>query len=330
MLRALILLAVCLLFPGISLQAESFRTTVEGLVEVTPERQAESAVSIGINSSILISLGAEARFLRGIELEITAPQGWLAQANRGSLVMSIYNSINPQTAAGIADIDGIRIAFEALPSRLRIIYHIPIRSRHGLRTTTSATVPTADFVRPDSFPIIFRLIPVGKGTTADFERMTFSLVARPILSDEGAVRLIPRFPPQLRNRPFTILIDDNVISGVSEQIMLREGEHHLVIRSEDYRNESRRFVVERARILDLTIELQDPTPIIIFEGPQNAQIFLNNTPVPRNREPVTVEPGQHEVKFQVGDYTIIRTLNIQRGKTYRVALEVDLTIHEED
>jgi hypothetical protein len=111
---------------------------------------------------------------------------------------------------------------------------------------------------------------------------------------------------------------------------LREGEHHLVVLSEDYRNESRRFVIERARVLDLILDLQDPTPIILFEGPQNAEIFLNNNPVPGNREPVTVEPGTHEVRFKIGDYTVIRTLNIQRGKTYRVALEVDLTIQEED
>jgi hypothetical protein len=111
---------------------------------------------------------------------------------------------------------------------------------------------------------------------------------------------------------------------------LKEGEHHLVVLSEDYRNESRRFVVERAKILDLIIELQDPTPLIIFEGPRNAQIFLDNVPVPRDREAVAVEPGIHEAKFLLDDYTVIKTLNVLRGKTYRVALAVDLTIQETD
>jgi hypothetical protein len=160
--------------------------------------------------------------------------------------------------------------------------------------------------------------------------LTFNLTARPILSDEGAVRLIPRFPPQLRDRPFTVLVNDNIITNISEQIILREGEHHLVVLSDDYRNESRRFIVERAKVLDLIIELQDPTPIIIFEGPQNAQVFLNNVLVTHHREPVTVEPGTYEIRFHINDYTITRTLNVQRGKTYRVALAVDLTIQEED
>jgi hypothetical protein len=319
-------LAVFLLFSCFNLQAESFRAVVEGMVEVSPS-SADNAIPIGINSAVIINLGADIRFLKGVEIEISAPQGWLPY--RGSIVMIMYNNINPQTADGIADMDGSRIAFEPLPSRLRIIYHIPIRQQHGLRATTSVIVPTG-IVQPSSFPIMFRLMQISKGLPDEFENMSFNFTARPILSDEGAVRLIPRYPAQLRNRPFTVLIDDNVIPNISEQILLREGEHHLVILSEDYRNESRRFVVEKAKIVDLTIELLDPTPTIIFEGPQNAQIYLNNNLIPRNRESVTVEPGQHEVKFNVGDYTVVRNLNIQRGKTYRVSLSVDLTIHEEE
>jgi len=171
---------------------------------------------------------------------------------------------------------------------------------------------------------------VNKGLPDEFERMRFNVTVRPILSDEGAVRIIPRFPAQLRNRPFTVLINDTVITNINEQIILREGEHHLVILSDDYRNESRRFVVERARVVDLIIDLHDPTPMIIFEGPQNSQVFMNNTPVTRMMEPVAVEPGTYEIRYQIGDYIVIRTLNVQRGRTYRVALTVDLNIQEEE
>jgi len=324
--KSKITLAIILFFSCFNLQAESFRTVVEGMAEVS-SGSTDNVIPVGINTAVIINLGAETRFLRGVEIEIAAPQAWLPY--RGSVVMSIYANINPQTADGITDMDGSRIAFEPLPSRLRIIYQIPIRRQHGLRTTTSVIVPTG-VVQPSSFPIMFRLMQVSKGLPDEFENKLFNLTVRPVLSDEGAVRLIPRYPAQLRNRPFTVLIDDNVIPNISEQILLREGEHHLVVLSEDYRNESRRFVVERAKVVDLTIELQDPTPIIIFEAPQNAQIYLNNNLIPRNRDSVTVEPGQHEVKFQVADYTLTRTLNIQRGKTYRVSLAVDLTVQEEE
>jgi len=325
MTGAISILALFLLIPGIHLHAESFRTIVEGSINATRGRPAET-VSIGIEGSVLVNID-DVRFVRGIELEITAPQTWLP--NRGALGVFIFNSLNHKTANGLTDFDGRRIAYEPLPARLRIVYHIPIRQHHGLRTSTSVTVPPV-IAPPDTFPILFRLLPIDKGTSASFDQLRFNVTVRPILSDEGAVKLAPRYPPQLRNRPFTVLIDDTVISNISEEIVLREGEHHLVILSDDYRNESRRFLVERGRVIDLFIELQDPTPIILFECPQNTVIFLNSSPVPDFREPVLVDPGSHEVKFQIGDYTIIRSINIQRGKTYRIALEVDLTVHEED
>jgi hypothetical protein len=323
--RVVILLAVCLLFPVINLSPDSFRTIVEDSFEVSPDKPAGNSATLGINSSVIFTLGGEIRFLRGIELEITAPQVWLSY--RGALVMAAYNSINPYAASGVADMNGSRIAFEPLPSKLQIIYQIPVRQSHGLRTTPYVTVPTG-IIAPSTFPVLFCLSPVMKGLTNEFENMTFNMTVRPILSDEGAVRITTRFPAQLRNRPITVLINDNVITNISEPIFLREGEHHLLIISDDFRNESRRFIVERARVLDLVIELQDTAPLLIFEAPQNARVFLDNVPVTISREPVKVEPGQHEVRFQIGDYTVTRTMNIQRGKTYRVALEVDLTVDE--
>jgi hypothetical protein len=327
MKRAVMLLAVFLIFPDILLQAESFRTIMEGSIEITSEKPSGGSISVGIDSSVLITLGAETRFLRGIEIEITAPQGWLQY--RGSVVMVVYNNISAQTSTDATDITGAQITLEPLAPRLQIIYQLPVRQSHGLRTTTSIIVPPV-IALPSTFPIVFRLMPVIKGLSSELENMIFTFTAKPILSDEGAVRIIPRYPAQLRNRPFTVLIDDNIISNISDQIVLREGEHHLVLLSDDYRNESRRFVVERAKIIDLIIELQDPTPILIFESPQNAVIYLNNSRLPRNNEPVMVEPGIHEVRVQVGDYTVIQTINVQKGKTYRIALAVDLTVQEED
>jgi hypothetical protein len=321
------LITVYLFVLSFQLWAESFRTIVTGSIEVTPDQTAGNSATLGINGSILIDLGSETRFYRGIELEISAPQTWLSY--RGSLVMEMYNNLNVQTASGITDLEGSRIAFEPLPGKINTIYQIPIRLTHGLRTTPYVTVPTS-VTLPDTFPILFRLIPVVKGMNDELETMVFTLTVRPILGTEGAVTLVPRYPPQLRGKPFTILIDDVVIENLSEPPLLKEGEHHLVVLSQDYRNESRRFVVERAKTIQLIIELQDPTPIIIFEGPENARIFLNSTPVPRSRQSVAVEPGSYEAKFIIGDYTIIKNINVQRGKTYRIALNVDLTIDESD
>lgn len=173
-------------------------------------------------------------------------------------------------------------------------------------------------------------MPIGKGLDEEFESMRFTLTVRPILSDEGAVRIIPRYPGNLQNRPFTLLIDDVVIERPQEERLLREGEHTLVVLSNDYRNENRVFVVERGKIIDLTINLQDPTPLIIFEAPGNARIYFDNRLIDPLSGPIPATPGIHEVLFQLADYAIIKSLTVQKGKTYRVAMAVDVTISESD
>jgi hypothetical protein len=144
------------------------------------------------------------------------------------------------------------------------------------------------------------------------------------------VRIIPRYPENLAPRPFTALIDDEVVEQPQETRLLKEGEHSLVIISNDYRNESRRFVIERGKILDLSIPLRDTTPLVYFEAPDNALILFDGETVDPSRQPISVEPGPHEVQFQVGDYSMVKSLTVLRGKTYRVALAVDLSVSESD
>jgi hypothetical protein len=300
---------------------------VAGTLELSADNPAGASLNMAHNASALIQLGRGARFFRGIELELVAPQSWLQYRN--SLAMELYGELERMPSPGINDIEGRRIAFDPLPAKINIVYQIPVRESHGLRTTPYAVVPTG-VVNQLSFPILFRLIPIIKGVSEELEQMHFVLTARPILGDEGAVRLITRYPEQLRNRPFTVLIDDVVVENLTEERLLKEGEHHLIVFSDDYRNESRRFVIEKAKRLDLTINLQDATPLLVFEAPENARIFLNNNPVSRDNGPIPVDPGVHEAKFQVGDYTLIRSITVQRGKTYRVTLAVGINIDEDD
>jgi hypothetical protein len=308
-------------------EAESLRALVAGSLEISLDIPTGASIPLGYNGSVVIVLAEEVRFFRGIELELSAPQLWLS--HRGSLAMAVYADLDKTPETGVADLQGKRIAFDPLPNKRQIVYQLPIRPSHGLKSSPYVTVP-AEITPPSSFPILFRIMPVIKGLSEELESMVFQLTAKPILSDEGAVRLSPRYPEQLQGKPFTVLIDDELIENPAEERLLKEGEHHLVILSDDYRNESRRFVVERAKVLNLAIELQDPTPLMIFEGPENAQIFLDDKPVSYAMGPVPLEPGLHEVKYQVGDYTIAKTVTVQRGKTYRMALTVDLNVSESE
>ncbi|MDR2029145.1 MAG: hypothetical protein LBP93_06375 [Treponema sp.] len=305
--------------------AESLRVLIAGDLAVSQDNPEGASIALSYIDSVIIHLDRELRFFKGLELELTVPQNYLP--HRGSLAIALYADLDKTPEGGVADLEGRRISFEPIPNKIQTIYQIPLRAGHGLRATPYVSIP-AGIIPPSSFPVLFRLMPVIKGLSEEIESMRFHLNAKPLFSDEGAVKINPRYPEQLPGRPFTVLLDDEVIDNPQDERLLKEGEHHLIILSDDYRNESRRFLIERGKILDLTINLQDPTPLVIFEAPENALIFFDGKPVANNSGAIPAEPGTHEVKFQMSDYSIIRTLSVQKGKTYRVALAVDVTISE--
>ena len=318
---------VILLFLSICLHAEPLRVFIAGEAEISPDKPEGSAVSLSYVDSALIRLTGDLRFFRGIQLDLTAPANF--PAYRGYLASVIYNNTVPVPGAGIADIDAKQLSLEALPNKILNTWQIPLRDSHGLRSSPYVTIPT-DVIDPLSFPLLFRLMPVIKGISEEMEKMIFLLNIKPILSDEGGIRISFNYPEQLPGRPVTVLIDDEIVVNPGNELILKEGEHNLVILSQDYRNQSRRFMVERAKFLDLLIELQDPTPLLIFEYPEGARIFVDNRQVGDPELPYPVEPGLHEIRFQMSNYLITRPVTVQKGKTYRIALSVDVNITEND
>ena len=308
-------------------QGESLRALIAGTHKVSLSEPEGTTVPLSYVSSSIIQLEGDTRFFRGIQLELNAPQGYLAY--RGSLAAALYGGLSKIPDPGVADVECSQIGFDPLPSKIQTIYEIPLKAGHGLKTSPYATV-LGGVVEPSSFPLLFRLMPVIKGISDEMEKMIFYLNVKPILSDQGALRISFRYPENLLNRPLTVMIDDNVIENPGEERLINEGEHHLTISSGDYRNQSSKFIVERAKTLDLTVELEDTTPLIVFEYPEKTRVYLNNVLLPNPGTLRPIEPGVHEVRFQVSDYTIIRQVTIQKGKTYRVALSVDVNISESE
>ncbi|MDR1218566.1 MAG: hypothetical protein LBK73_03040 [Treponema sp.] len=304
---------------------ENVRVLVDGSLTVSADNSAGSSISLSYISSAVIAIDADTRFLRGVELAITAPQTYFAY--RGSLAVAVYMDIGAVPPVGVTDIEAKTVLLEPLPNKIQTVYQLPIRSNHGLRATPYVTVPNL-VIQPASFPILVRIMPIIKGISEAVENMTFTLTAKPVLSNEGALALTFRYPELLQNKPFVLLIDDMLIEKGNELQFLREGEHHLLILSEDFRNENRTFFIERTKILELAIDLQDPTPLIFFEAPERTVVYFDNELVDAAK-PLAAEPGKHEIKMRLNDYMIIRPITVQKGKTYKISLLVDMNISEE-
>jgi hypothetical protein len=308
------------------LYAERVRVIVKDRIEVNSDMPAGVSVSLAYNDSVLIFLQKDVRFIRGVELEFTAPQTWLP--HQGSLAFGLYSNLDSAPSVSPAEIEAAPVLADPIPNKIQTIYQIPLRIQHGLRGTPYLTLLKSP-VPPENFPLLFRLTPIVKGWSREIEAMRFQLNVKPIFSDEGAVIVNVHRPEFLPNGSYTMLIDDQVIEKPGAEILVREGEHTLTLLSSDYRTENRRFIIERGKTLNLSVTLQDLTPLVIFEAPALARIFIDNTSVMRTTAPLAVEPGIHNVRIQLSDYTIIKTVTIEKGKTYRVAFIVDMQVSEE-
>ena len=312
---------------SIQLHAEPLRIMLAATHDVSISNPEGTTTRMSYIDSVAIKLGGDLRFLRGVQLDLTSPQKFLSY--RGSLAAVFYRNLSQTPQPGVADVNADQVSIEVIPDKIQNTWQIPLRTNHGLRSSPYVIIPV-NHIPASSFPILFRIMPVFKGISDELENMVFQLHVRPILGDEGAIRLKFQYPEKLKDQPIMTLIDDNLLENPGEELLLKEGEHHLVVLSEHYRSINRRFIVEKAKVIDLLVELQDPTPLLIFESPENARIFVDNVAVANPSIPYPVEPGHHEVRFQVSDYSIVRPVTVQWGKTYKIALSVDVDITEND
>jgi hypothetical protein len=308
-----------------TISAEPVHVLVEGNLLVSLDNIVGTSIPLSYTGSAIITMSEDVRFFRGVELNFTVPQAYLAY--RGGLMVGVYAGLETIPHVGVADVSARRLFFEVLPNKIQTIYQIPVQENHGLKTTPYVTVLNG--IASNAFPILFRITPAMKGIDEEVEKMRFTLSVKPIMSDEGALNISFRYPEQLTGKPFALLIDDVLIENVNEELLLKEGSHHLVVVSEDFRNESRLFLIERGKTLFLTIELQDPTPILMFEAPKNARVYIDGAYVDSSK-PLPVEPGQHEVRFVLSDYLIVRPITVRKGRTYKVVMTVSVDVSESD
>jgi hypothetical protein len=317
-----------LLFFPVWLAAETVRVGSADVLEISADRPSGQQTTIPVNGAAIVFLEKDTRFFSAVEFEITAPSSWIAY--RGALAAVFYSGADQKNAAApVSDMQVKEIRSDPLPNKIQTVYQIPVKHGHSLKTSPYVSI-LREPVLPAEFPVLFRIVPLNVQHGDEVDDMEFRVSVKPVFSDEGAMRVMLRYPEHLPDRPVAVLIDGKVIENPSAERLLKEGEHHITVLSNDYRSQSRRFMVERGKTLMVTLTLHDLTPQMIFEAPANARVFLDDKLVHNISGAVTVEAGKHDVKIQVSDYSIIRSINVQKGKTYRISFTVDMAISEHD
>lgn len=304
--------------------ADTFRVRSMALVSVDPANPNPTTVELGYNDAIGIIFPKDTLFLRGIEIEIKQPQGILEFPS--SMAYGLYRLPNPLPDSNVIDYKGEQIILQALPSRLSTVIQIPLQQNHKLKTGPYSTlIPSIQ--NPNAGPLIIRLLPVMKGLPENIESLVFQIKVKPILSEQGGVRVKLSYPEK-EKKAISVRIDESVIEKPEDLLLLQPGSHHLSIVSDFYRSEVRVFSIDPARITSIPIELKDVTPLLFLTAPENAGIFLDGLELTSNKQSFPLTEGEHVVRFLMGDYEITRSFVAEKGHDYTVSMTIDIKITE--
>ena len=136
--------------------------------------------------------------------------------------------------------------------------------------------------------------------------------------------------PSSAKTPFVVLIDDKVTElPADNSILLDTGVHNVCIQSDEYRNEVSSVYIDRARTTVCEISLKSLMPTVSISVPDNVDMFFDDQKIDGTAAEFEVSEGEHRLRFLMGSYEIIRSLNAEKGKSYSVNLSVDLEITEE-
>lgn len=313
-----------------ALAAEELRSVFAGSVVLSADNPEGSRLAMGYADAVAVLMPRESPFIHGFEIELKSPPAALAAPN--ALAWEIWKQVAPEPEKNRFSYAGSRILMQVLPSRAGFVLQVPVRPDHVLKANPFSTlVPT--LVEAKDFPFVFKLSSVTKGLSPELEAAQFQIRVRPLFGDEGGLRLLLKTPDGAEAKDLRILLDDRVYKPEEllerDFLLLKAGSHFLQVSSESYKESKRSFAIDKGKVLEIVLELQDTSPLVSIEAPDSAQVSLDGAKINHLAKPsFPVEPGDHVVTCKLGDYTLTRRFTAARGKSYRIVLSVELLVQE--
>ncbi len=319
-----ILVSLFMLFGTALLGAESFRVSKVHELSLLQSADSEGTARLGINDSLAISLPEDQTFIEGLELKFDIPEAVASWMD--SVACSVYANISPTPKASQIDYSGTRAYVRTLPGKLSWVLQIPLKKDNSIKSNNYTT--KVDTVITPSKNIIFvRLQPVMKGVPEETLNSIIPITAKPILMNKGQLA-IKLTPPENMLEPCTIFIDDKMITSSDNKVLLDTGVHDISIISEAYRNEVRTVRIDRAKTTELTVEMKSLEPTLLITAPEGTEVLLDDVKCTVFGKEFVISEGEHKIKFNIGDYEIVRSITAIKGKTYKANFSLDLDITE--
>jgi len=318
------LLCLMLILSTASVFSQGLRTDFASVATLSSENPEGVTVVLRYNEAVAVSFPADPTFIQGVEFELRIPKTF--QGAESSIAWSIFTKLQPQPSPGRFDYVADLVATQPLPARVSLNLIVPIIDRHGIKNNPFASlVPSVAGI--DRFPLVFKLTPIGKGILPSMETAEFRLTIRPVLRDEGGLRVSVSVPDGADRPLLSIFVDDKRAEDAQAMILAKKGPRVVRVSAEGYREEIITVAVEAGRVIPLNVTLTPNAPMLVFQAPAGTYVSLDGQVVPMSElDGFAVEPGEHTLFFRIGDYAMTRKFMALRGKIYHVVLSVELNI----
>ena len=286
-------------------------------------------VQAGINDALAIILPEDTTFFQGIELDIKIPE--VLSRYYGSVAYSLYTDLTPLPTANTINYTGTREMIDTIPGRLSMNLILPLVEPNTIKKTPYNIVLPAVYTL-NSAVLFFRFQLVMKGIPEDYEKEPFVVTVKPVYIDKGRMELKATYPQtedgQNLEFPYTVFIDEELATLEDGRMILDAGTHYISMVSDYYRNETRTFSIEPGKTTRVEVELRDIAPTLQFIAPDNTKIFLDEIEIPYTKDAFVISQGEHRIRFVVGDYETIKTIQAVNGRSYVVNLSLDVEVTE--
>ena len=313
---------ICSLF---FLYGESFRVSKVHTSSVSPVSFYEEVFKLGINDSLAITIPENSEYMEGIEIKFIIPDSIAYYTN--SVSCSIYKNLKPTPKSSQIDYDGDKCFTRNLPNKLSWVLQIPLTEDNSLKSNNY--IQTTDPITDSSNNVVLvKLSPAMRKLPEEISNSIVSVSVKPILANKGKFNLSLIAPDGQLNR-CSVFIDDKMVDFENRKdIYLTTGIHDVSILSESYRNELRTIRIEQAGETTLSVELKSIDPTMIITIPEGTSAYLDGKKCKNIGKEFKISEGEHTLKFTLGNYEIIRTIDAVKGKTYNATFALDLQISE--
>ncbi len=317
------------------LYSETFRVAQCHVVELKEDINYTASKKLGLNDALSIRIPEERLFLEGIEVKMEIPEETATW--RDCCGAYIYDGIRPNPTEQQIDFSGNKIFFGVLPGKLSWVLQIPLTENAQFKTNqytkTIEKIPSA----AGNF-IFLRLQQIMKGIPNEVMNSKITFQVRPILNDKGLIKVKLEYPPLEEKSELTstenvtVFVDNDSypIQDAEKGLVLTTGIHNISVISENYRTEVRKVRIDQAKKIELAIQLKSIEPSVIITAPEGAKVFLDDENFDAFGKETILKEGEHKISCTIGDYEIVRTISVTKGRTYKVNLTVDLQIQEDE